>query len=71
MKTFVGELAERVLGGQSPIVVGLDPRLSFRGFRSGKLQRKPRADDREFREDGNRHEKTFLAPVTGMCDQIR
>ncbi|MEC7725632.1 MAG: orotidine-5'-phosphate decarboxylase, partial [Planctomycetota bacterium] len=28
MKTFVGELADRVLGGQSPIVVGLDPRLS-------------------------------------------
>ena len=26
--TFVGELADRVLGGQAPIVVGLDPRLS-------------------------------------------
>lgn len=26
--TFVGELADRVLGGQAPIVVGLDPRLA-------------------------------------------
>ena len=28
MNTFVGQLADRILGGQSPIVVGLDPRLS-------------------------------------------
>lgn len=28
MQSFVGELAERVLGGMSPIVIGLDPRLS-------------------------------------------
>ena len=26
--SFVGELADRILGGQAPIVVGLDPRLS-------------------------------------------
>lgn len=28
MHSFVGDLAERVLGGMSPIVIGLDPRLS-------------------------------------------
>jgi orotidine-5'-phosphate decarboxylase len=28
VNTFVGQLADRILGGQSPIVVGLDPRLS-------------------------------------------
>ena len=28
MQSFVGLLAERVLGGMSPIVIGLDPRLS-------------------------------------------
>ena len=27
MQSFVAALAERVLGGQSPIVIGLDPRL--------------------------------------------
>lgn len=27
MQSFVAEIAERVLGGQSPIVIGLDPRL--------------------------------------------
>ncbi|MAD32278.1 MAG: orotidine-5'-phosphate decarboxylase [Planctomycetes bacterium] len=26
--SFVGELADRILGGQAPIVIGLDPRLS-------------------------------------------
>lgn len=28
MKSFVGDLGDRILGGQAPIVVGLDPRLS-------------------------------------------
>lgn len=28
MHSFVGDLAERVLGGMSPIVIGLDPRLT-------------------------------------------
>lgn len=28
VQSFVGDLAERVLGGMSPIVIGLDPRLS-------------------------------------------
>jgi orotidine-5'-phosphate decarboxylase len=27
MQSFVGRLAERVLGGQAPVVIGLDPRL--------------------------------------------